>query len=137
MKGLKKEDLENIAYDDLAHIILTENGKKMKIQVLFKKICKLLDLNEKEFEDKIADFFEMLSTDKRFIMLPNGYWDLRTNHVSKVVVEDEEEEIVIEEEPEDEDEEAIFYDTDDVEDDADDDLKDLVIISEEDTEEEL
>ena len=137
-KKLSKEELENMSYDDLAYLILKENGKKMKIQTLFKKECALLNLDEKIFEDKIADFFELLSTDKRFIMLNNGYWDLRTNHSPKVVVIDDEEEIVVEAEEEvEEEKEETFYDSEEETDEGDDDLKELVIIDEEEIESEL
>ncbi len=138
-KKLTKEELENMSYDDLAYVILKDNGKKMKIQTLFKKECELLNLDEKTFEDKIADFFELLSTDKRFIMLNNGYWDLRSNHSPKVVVidEDDEEVVVENEEASEEDSEDNFYDSDDENDDGDDDLKELVIIDEEEIDSEL
>lgn len=139
-KNLSKEELENMSYDDLAYMLLKENGKKMKIQTLFKKECALLNLDEKVFEDKIADFFELLSTDKRFIMLNNGYWDLRTNHSPKVVVIDEDDEEVTletEEENDEEEKEDVFYDSDDETDDGDDDLKELVVIDEEEIDSEL
>ncbi|HOP65516.1 MAG TPA: DNA-directed RNA polymerase subunit delta [Bacilli bacterium] len=129
LKNLSNEELEALAYDDIAFAILKAYGKKMKIQTLFKKICKLLSLSEKEFEDKIADFFELLSTDKRFIMLPNGYWDLRNNHSKKIELEDDDDddELVLElEDLEDDDEEEI--DATDDDDDIDDGLGDLVII---------
>ncbi len=141
LKELSKVELEAMSYDDIAYMVLKESGKKIKINLLFSKICKLLDLPEKEYEDKIADFFELLSTDKRFVLLEKGYWDLRDNHsVKKIVVDEDEEEIVVE--PDDEadisDEEEsteddLFYEADETDDDSDDDLKDLVIIDEDET----
>lgn len=127
LKSLTKEELERLPYDDIAFSILTSYGKKMKIQTLFKKICELLSLSDKEFEDKIADFFELLSTDKRFIMLPNGFWDLRINHSRKIEIDDDDEEIMPEVE-ENEEEEDIFLDGDDDDDDVEDEFKDLVVI---------
>ena len=136
LKDISKEELESMNYDDIAFVILSEQKKKMKIQDLFKKICKALDLSDEEFEAQIADFFEIMSTDKRFTMLDNGYWDLRINHSQKLVLdeeEDEEEEIIEEEDEEEEteEEENIFYDENPDDDEADDDLKDLVVIDEE------
>ena len=64
-------------------------------QVLFKKIIKLLELPESSFDEKIGDYYTSLATDKRFIMLEDGTWDLRSRHTSDKVVkitEDEEEE---------------------------------------------
>ena len=140
MKKLKeytKEELEVMGYDDIAYIILEESKKKMKINDLFKKVCNALGLSEEDFVNQIADFFEILTTDKKFILLENGYWDLRTRHSEKLVIEDEEEEYEEEEteeetEEKDDTEDDTYYDEDDVDDDTDDDLKDLVIIDEED-----
>ncbi len=136
LKDYTKEELELMGYDDIAYIILEETKKKMKINDLFKKICDALELSEDDFVNQIADFFEILTTDKKFIMLENGYWDLRTRHSEEFVIEDEEEEFEEEqlEEPEEEEEQTeddTYYDEDEV-DDEDDDLKDLVVIDEED-----
>ncbi len=137
MKKVKisPEELEQMSHADVANIVLKENGKKMTIQDLFKEVIRIMDLPESYFESKIGDFFGLLSTDKRFIMLEKGFWDLKENHSTKVVIEDEEEEeeIVVddEEELDEEEEEEINYDDDTVDDDDDDDdLKDLVIMDE-------
>ena len=92
-----------------------------------------MNLGESAFEEHLADFFELLSTDKRFIMVDKGFWDLKINHSTKLVIEDEDEEDeIIEEEPiieTEEDEEEINYDEEILDDDdAEDDLKDLVIM---------
>ena len=134
LKDIPKEELELMGYDDIAYLILEESKQKMKITDLFKKVCDVLGLSEQDFENHIADFFEILTTDKKFIMLENGYWDLKTRHSEKVIIEDDDEEYdeVIEEEPEEETEETdeIFYDEESDDDTSDDDLKDLVIIDE-------
>ena len=88
-----KEELETMNYDDIAYIILNENKKAEKINVLFKKVCSALELSEAEYEAKIADFFELLTTDKRFIMLEDGSWDLRELHNPEVIIDDEDDEI--------------------------------------------
>ena len=136
IKDLKKEDLEIISYDDLAYMILLESKRKMKIDALFKKVCTILKLDNNIFETKIADFFELLSTDKKFIMLEAGYWDLREKHSQKIKIENDEEETALESEKSTEEKEIIediFYETEETDDDADDDLKDLVIVDEEET----
>ena len=119
-KTINKEDLETMSFDDIAYIILKEKGKKMKINDIFKIICDELNLGEDAFENQIADFFALLATEKRFIQLEKGYWDLRENHTSEINIKDIEEH------------ESDFYDdideTDD--DDTDDDLRDLVIVDE-------
>lgn len=138
IKDISKEELETMGYDEIAYLILEEAGKKMKLLDLFKKVCKALDLPENTIEDRISDFFELLSINKKFVLLPKGYWDLATNHVQDIVVEDEEDDDTIgeelvedEEEIVEDEEEDIFYDNDlDDNDDDEDDLKDLVIIDE-------
>ena len=134
LKDKTKEELESMTYDEIAYLVLEEANKKMKLLDLFKKVCKILELPEETVEEKIADFFELLSINKKFVLLPNGYWDLSTNHLQDIVVEDEEEDFsdsTDEIDEEDEmDEEDVYYDDDlDVtEDEEEDDLKDLVII---------
>ena len=137
-KTINKEDLETMPFDDIAYIILKEKGKKMKINDIFKIICDELNLGEDAFENQIDDFFALLATEKRFIQLEKGYWDLRENHTSEINIKDieeelEDDELTEEKEDEDiEDHESDFYDdideTDD--DDTDDDLRDLVIVDE-------
>lgn len=137
-KTVNKEDLETMPFDDIAYIILKEKGKKMKINDIFKIICDELNLGEDAFENQIADFFALLATEKRFIQLEKGYWDLRENHTAEINIKELEEELEddeVTEEKEDEDmeeHESDFYDdideTDD--DDTDDDLRDLVIVDE-------
>ena len=136
LNDIPKEELETMNYDDIAYIILNEESEKMKINELFKKVCEALELPENAFEEKIADFFELLATDKRFIMLEDGYWDLREHHNPQVIIDDEEDEELIndveeeeeEEMHEEEEEEDIFYDTDTDDDLPDDELEDLVVI---------
>ena len=140
LKDYKKEDLENMGYDDLAVIVLEDAGKKLKINDIFMKINKVLELSPSEYEDKIGDFFELLSTDKKFIMLDKGYWDLRSKHAPKIVVDDDEEttEEVVEEEVEDVEEETdIFYDADTDDDEDEDELQDLVVVDEDEEEQTL
>lgn len=140
MKAIKltDEEIEQYSYADVANLVLEANGKKMKIQNLFLEVIKIMKLPENFFESKIGDFFGLLSTDKRFIMLEKGFWDLRVNHSHKIVIEEDEEdeELGIEEEiddilEEEEDNTEINFDDDKVDDDdEEDDLKDLVVLDE-------
>jgi len=136
LKNLTNEEIETMSFDDLAYAILKEKGKQMKIADLFKEICNMQNLGEKVYEEQIAEFFTLLTTEKRFIQLEKGFWDLRENHTPKIEIEeiedeeDEEENMDIEEDIE---EDEMFIDeTKDADDDeADDDLKDLVVLDEE------
>ncbi|MFA6752682.1 MAG: DNA-directed RNA polymerase subunit delta [Bacilli bacterium] len=136
---LTQEEIDTKSYDDVAYLILESSKKKIKIQELFKSVIKAMKLSEEEFTNDIADFFELLITDKRFIMLENGYWDLKINHNTKVLLEDEEEDeeidINLEEEIDIEEEDTeINYDEDDSPDDEDDGLENLIVLDEEDQE---
>ena len=142
LKTMKKEDLELLSNKDIAMMIIEEGKKKMNTAELFKKIITLLELPESTFENKIADFYTALSTDKRFILLDNGKWDLRSNHTSDKLIkeskkdEEEEEEEESEEEKQEEIDEDNFDDTEDEEydDDTNEELKDLVVIDEDELE---
>ena len=125
-----------------------ENSNSLNTLELFSKIVELLELPSSTIDNKIADFYTTLTTDKRFVML-DGKWDLRTRHPSdKVIVKvddlDEEDETGLSGEEEEENvdnefEEDEYGDGDASEDefdDNDDDLKDLVVLDENELEEE-
>lgn len=145
---LSKDELELLSNKDIAELLLQDSKKTINTADLFKKIIKLLELPESTFEAKIADFYTALATDKRFILLDNGKWDLRSNHTSdkvlKVKIEDDDED---EDEDENEDEDEMNKYDDDLDEDNYDDtedeeydeetneeLKDLVVIDEDELE---
>lgn len=136
MVKLTDEEKETLSYDDVAYLILNDEKKKIKIQDLFKKVIKVMGLPESEYEEGIGDFFELITTDKRFIILDKGYCDLKINHSTKVIIDDdddEEYEMMNEEDMDTEEEsEEENYDNESMDDlDSDDDLDDLVIIDSE------
>lgn len=145
IRKMTLEELELMSYTDIAYEIIKEDKKKKyNTPNLFKEVCKLLELSEEEFADKIADFFTALTTDGRFILIDSTTWDLKENHVIKVVVDDgDEEDIETDEESVSEEDSE---DTEDIEDDYSDeavdsssedeeDMQDLTIVDEEDIEE--
>jgi len=142
IEKLKKEELELLSHKDITNMLLEEKGA-MNTADLFKKITEILELPESIFEKKIGDYYTTLTTDKRFLLLEDGKWDLRTRHTSDKVVtapdqdeeEDEEDLEIKEEEIEDETNnyDSTVSDEDDF-DDNDDDLKDLVVLDEEELE---
>ena len=147
---MKKDELELLSNKDIAALILEDGKKPFNTADLFKKIIKLLELPESSFEAKIADFYTALATDKRFILLDNGKWDLRNNHTSdkvlKIKIDDEDEDEEDEEKEEDEDEnsyddieEDSYDDTEDEEydEETNEELKDLVVIDEDELELEI
>lgn len=144
LKNIKKEDLELLSNKDITNLLLEEKGCQNTAD-LFKKIIKLLELPESTYDKKIGDYYTSLTTDKRFILLEDGTWDLRSRHTSdklvKMIEDDDEEDL--EEMKEDEEEEleedlednydSIDSDEDDIND-SDDDLKDLVVLDEDELE---
>ena len=72
LKDIPKEELELMGYDDIALLILQENGKKMKLRDIFAKVCQVLELPEETVDNEIMDFFELMSINKKFIMLDKG-----------------------------------------------------------------
>lgn len=146
VKKMTKEELELMSYNDITNLLLEEK-KEQTTADLFKQICDLLELPKSVFENKIGSFYTSLTTDKRFILLENGNWDLKKNHSVKVlkieeVLEDMEdintEELLDDDDDfeEDNEEKDIVYDEnpDDDLDDITEDYKNLVIVDEEDLE---
>ena len=138
---MKKEELELLSYKDITSMILEEKGA-MNTLKLFEKIVSLLDLPKSTVDKKISEYYTTLSTDKNFLLLEDGKWDLRKRHTSdKVLVaqdqdeeedeEEEQEEEKMEMSEDEEDFDSQISDEDDF-DDGDDDLKDLVVLDEED-----
>lgn len=144
IKKMSKEELELLSNKDITNLLLEESKKPINTADLFKKIIELLELPKKTFEDKIADYYTALATDKRFILLDDGRWDLRSRYKSDQVIkisDDEEDEEEVEENKEEietsdieEDEDNYDDKEDDYDDDANEELKDLVIIDEDELE---
>lgn len=144
MKKLKKEDLELMSNTDITNYLLEEKGKQ-NTSDLFKKIIELLELPANTFDNKIGTYYTSLTTDKRFILLEDGTWDLRKRHKSDKIVKIQDDEDEIDEESELNEEEdtmeedsydSVDSDEDSDLDDSDDDLKDLVVIDEDEMENE-
>lgn len=146
LSKMSKDELELYSYTDLAAMILKEEKKSLTTPEIFKKICKLLDMSDEDYANKIGDFYTTLTTDKTFILLDDATWDLRDRHSVQVNLEDdtEDEEDLVETEEElddelddmasedmhDMDDDSVIDDTDlDDVDDVDDD--DLTILDEE------
>lgn len=88
LNKLSKEELELLSYAKIAEIYLKENKKTMSTADLFREVCRLLGLDDNEYQERIADFFESLTTSKDFILLSDGNWDLRANHSVKIDMND-------------------------------------------------
>ena len=127
LSKMSKEELELLSYTDIAKLYLEENKTTMNTADLFKQVCSLLELSDKEYQDKIADFFQSLTTSKEFILLEDGKWDLKSNHKIKIDMDELYEDEENNEEMTEEDE---FNSIDDESEYAEEDLSDLTILSE-------
>ena len=143
LNKMTRDELELLSYTKIAEMYLKENKTTMNTAELFKEICNLLGLSEVEYQEKIADFFQSLTTSKEFILLNDGKWDLKANHSVKIDINDIYEETDEgEETDEDEDEDDVYeedendYDTPLEDDYNDDDLSDLTILDDSEIEEE-
>ena len=147
MRGIKKADVANLSYKDVAYLILEKRKRGLNTLDLFKLIAELLNIPENIIDQKIGDFYTSLMTDQRFAMI-DGLWDLREHHTSDKVIhkiaDDDEEVVDVEEEANDyddeteEDEESFDNENnDDDYDSDDDDLADLVVIDEDEMEEDI
>ena len=146
LNNIPKNELELLSYKEIAKMYLEENKVTKNTADLFKEVCKLLDLSEQEYVDKIADFFESLTTSKEFILLEDGTWDLKSNHKVKVSMDEIYDESNSEE-SEEENDESLDSDIEEPEDldaiddsnsfidDSDDDLADLTIVNDDELEE--
>ena len=65
MKGIKKQDVVNMSYKDVAYLILSNSKKGLNTLDLFTKIAELMDLSKNVVNQKIGDFYTSLTTDKR------------------------------------------------------------------------
>lgn len=144
LNNIPKSELELLSYKEIAKMYLEENKTTKNTADLFKEVCNLLGLSEQEYVDKIADFFESLTTSKEFILLEDGTWDLKSNHKVKISIEDLEDDVPEEAEEEISDEIEDDQELDDVDvinddsyidDDSDDDLADLTIVNDDELEE--
>ncbi len=88
LSKMSKEEIELLSYTKIAEMYLKENKKTMNTADLFREVCRLLGLDDSEYQEKIADFFESLTTSKDFILLSDGNWDLRSNHSVKIDIDD-------------------------------------------------
>lgn len=139
-KKLTKEELELMSYNDITNMLLKESPKSTTLD-LFTKIVDMLGLPKQTLESKIGEFYTALTNDKRFILLEDGTWDLKSNHKTQnYAIEDdlEDYEEEIEEEyddiPETSEENEDIYSDDSEEDSGDvaEEYKNLVIVDEED-----
>lgn len=145
LNKMSKEELETLSYTDLTEMILKEKKKSLNTPSLFKEICKLLELSDDEYANRIGDYYTSLTTDKRFILLENACWDLKDKHKVQIIIDEDDEYDDDSLNNEDEDEVVETVESEDIDAmdteegvdiDEDDEFEDLTIIDDEELEEE-
>jgi len=140
IKNMSMEELEQLSYTDLAYLVLKEGKSALKIPDLFKKVCTILKYSDDQFASKIGDFYTAVNTDKRFVNITDGLWDIRDRHSVKLEIEEdgEDEEEPVEESTAEEMADDTEGESDDDVDDTDDtdetDLDNLSIVADDDEE---
>ena len=156
LANLSKEEVSEMAYIEIANVLLIEKKEAIDFKVMMDKIQKLLGLTDEEVSAKMGQFYTDLNVDGRFISIGDNRWGLKgwypveqveeeTVPASKVKKKkkgkkalvddfDDEDEVLDFEDLEDfdddddEDDSLIddFDDIDDIDDDEDDDDEDLI-----------
>jgi DNA-directed RNA polymerase subunit delta len=156
LANLSKEEVSEMAYIEIANVLLIEKKEAIDFKVMMDKIQKLLGLTDEEVSAKMGQFYTDLNVDGRFISIGDNRWGLKgwypveqveeeTVPASKVkkkkkgkkaIVDDfDDEDEVLDfddlddfDDDDDEDDSLIddFDDIDDLDDDEDDDDEDLI-----------
>lgn len=133
---MSKEELELLSYTDIAYEILKKEKTHKTTIELLRQIAELLELSDDVIAQTISDFYTTLTTDKRFYALPNGEWDLKERHTTKVIIDDDDDfdvdvdDVDTNDDDENQEDDSMDYDsTDDYE---ENDLEDLVVVTEDD-----
>lgn len=123
---------DDMSHIDIAYEILKQSEKHYKIPELFKEICALKNYTDKQYEDKVGDFYTDINNDKRFVSLPNGFWDIRDRHSIELTLEEDEEDLEIDAKDLEDDMDALEEDINELEEDLlEDDMDGLTIIDDE------
>ena len=70
LSKMSKENLEMLSYAKIAELYLKENKKPMNTADLFKEVCKLLELSDEEYQERIGDL--LLLKNLSYLMMVIG-----------------------------------------------------------------
>ncbi|MFY4775272.1 DNA-directed RNA polymerase subunit delta [Metabacillus sp. RGM 3146] len=71
------EQIKEMAMVELAFDLLTEKKQPVTFKELLEEIKSMLELTDKQVEEKIAQFYTDLNIDGRFLALQDAMWGLR------------------------------------------------------------
>jgi DNA-directed RNA polymerase subunit delta len=158
LANLSKEEVSEMAYIEIANVLLIEKKEAIDFKVMMDKIQKLLGLSDAEVSEKMGQFYTDLNVDGRFISIGDNRWGLKgwypveqveeeTVPASKVKKKKKGKKAIVDDfddvdedldfddlddfEEEDDEDETLIDDFDDIDDDDDDDDDDEDLIEDE------
>lgn len=101
---------------DVAHDLMAKKKKPIVFLKIWEEVSQVIGFTPQQEEDNIAQFYNDLSLDDRFVHVGDNKWDLRSRHTFNEVVIDTSD-LIIEENDEEE-----YEDEEDAEKEASDDF---------------
>lgn len=77
LKTISKEQLVEMSLVEIAYEFLLENKQAVEFRGLIGEVAQLLNLNEDQVREKIAQFYTDLNVDGRFTCIPGNLWGLK------------------------------------------------------------
>ncbi len=77
LANLSKEEVSEMAYIEIANVLLIEKKEAIDFKVMMDKIQKLLGLSDAEVSEKMGQFYTDLNIDGRFISIGDNRWGLK------------------------------------------------------------
>jgi len=74
---MSTEDIRELAFIEIANLLLIEKKEAIDFKVMMDEIQKLLGLSNEEVAEKIGQFYTDLNVDGRFISIGDNRWGLK------------------------------------------------------------
>lgn len=100
---MSTKSMINIAYE-----LMNKKRKPVTFLKLWEDVSTMMGFNEQQEEDNIAQFYNDISLDERFVCIGENRWDLRSRHTFNesvvdtedlIIDENEEDGVYVEDEP--------------------------------------
>ena len=77
LANLSKEEVSEMAYIEIANLLLIEKKEAIDFKVMMDQIQKMLGLTDAEVSEKMGQFYTDLNVDGRFISIGDNRWGLK------------------------------------------------------------
>ena len=74
---MSNEDIREMAFIEIANLLLIEKKEAIDFKVMMDEIQKLLGLSDEEVAEKIGQFYTDLNVDGRFISIGDNRWGIK------------------------------------------------------------